>query len=156
MHGPCARHASRAVADGPGRSATLGTDTRTRQNIGMARIILVDDEPTIRRNLAKYLTLQGHDVEAVENGVQALRAFDDGDVDLVITDINMPEMDGIEILAALRSRGSDVPVIAMSGGGQFDKRLLLTSATMLGAVTTLEKPFELDELAQAVNGLLAG
>jgi len=122
----------------------------------MARILLVDDEPTIRRNLARYLAIQGHDVQAVENGLQALRAFDEGDVDLLITDINMPEMDGIEILTALRSRGSAVPVIAMSGGGQFDKRLLLTSATMLGAVTTLEKPFELEELARAVDGLLTG
>jgi DNA-binding response OmpR family regulator len=122
----------------------------------MARIILVDDEPAIRRNLARYLTAQGHDVRAAGNGREALLAFDEGGVDLLITDINMPEMDGIEILNALRARGSSVPVIAMSGGGQFDKTLLLGSATMLGAVVTLEKPFELDQLLRAVDGLLPG
>jgi DNA-binding response OmpR family regulator len=68
----------------------------------------------------------------------------------------MPGMDGIEILTALRKQGSAVPVIAISGGGYLDKDLLLTSASMLGALVTLEKPFALDELRSAVEQVLAG
>ena len=75
--------------------------------------------------------------------------------DLVITDINMPDMDGIELIRALRGREPPLPVVVMSGGGTFDKRLLLDSARMLGAVVALEKPFSLDELKRVVEDSLA-
>jgi DNA-binding NtrC family response regulator len=95
-------------------------------------------------------------VRTAGDGNQALAELDASPADVLITDINMPDMDGIEILSELRKRGSALPVIAISGGGQFNRQLLLTSATMLGAVTTLEKPFPLDALRVAIERVMGG
>lgn len=122
----------------------------------MPNILVVDDEPALLRAVERYLTRLGYDVSAAANGKEALAAMDDWSPDLLITDINMPEMDGIEVLNTLRARGSAIPVIAISGGGQFDRRLLLGSAKVLGAVLTLEKPFELEELREMVEEVLKG
>jgi DNA-binding response OmpR family regulator len=122
----------------------------------MARILLADDEAKLRDLFARYLSGLGHDVRTAGDGNEVMAALSEAPADLLITDINMPGMDGIEILTALRKQGSAVPVIAMSGGGYLDKDLLLTSASMLGALVTLEKPFPLDELRSAVEQVLAG
>jgi DNA-binding NtrC family response regulator len=121
----------------------------------MARIVLAEDEAALRNNLERYLKTLGHEVRAAADGNAAMTELDAAPADVLITDINMPDMDGIEILNALRKRGSELPVIAISGGGQFNKQLLLTSATMLGAVLTLEKPFALDDLRVALERVLS-
>ena len=120
----------------------------------MPNILVVDDEPALLRAVERFLTGLGYEVSAAGNGTEALAAIEEATPDLLITDINMPEMDGIEILNALRARGLAIPVIAISGGGQFDRRLLLGSAKVLGAVLTLEKPFELAELREMVEEVL--
>lgn len=120
----------------------------------MAVILVVDDEDILRKNIARYLKGLGHEVTTASNGRDALAMVDATTVDLLITDINMPEMDGMEVLAALRARGSRFPVIAMSGGGLFAKELLLGSADALGAAETLDKPFELQALKLAIERLL--
>jgi DNA-binding NtrC family response regulator len=122
----------------------------------MARILLADDEAKLRDLFARYLSGLGHDVRTAGDGHEVMAALSEAPADLLVTDINMPGMDGIEILTALRKQGSAVPVIAISGGGYLDKDLLLTSASMLGALVTLEKPFALDELRSAVEQILAG
>jgi len=122
----------------------------------MGSILLVDDEPALLHGIGRYLTGLGHEVTSAANGREAIEALARTTPDVLITDINMPDMDGIELLNALRARESRLPVIAMSGGGHFDKRLLLASARMLGAVFTLEKPFELDELRRLVEQALSG
>jgi DNA-binding response OmpR family regulator len=120
----------------------------------MAHILLAEDEAALRNNLARYLQSLGHDVRTASNGNEAMAQLEASPPDVLITDINMPDKDGIEILAALRKRGSSMPVIAISGGGQFHKELLLNSAMMLGAVLTLQKPFALDELRAALECVL--
>ncbi len=122
----------------------------------MARILLADDEGRLRDLFARYLVALGHDVRTAGDGHEAMAALSEAPPDVLVTDINMPDMDGIEILTVLRKQGSAVPVIAISGGGYLDKDLLLTSASMLGAVVTLEKPFALEELRSAVERALAG
>jgi DNA-binding NtrC family response regulator len=122
----------------------------------MARILLADDEAKLRDLFARYLSGLGHDVRTAGDGHEVMAALSEAPADLLVTDINMPGMDGIEILTALRKQGSAMPVIAISGGGYLDKDLLLTSASMLGALVTLEKPFALDELRSAVEQVLAG
>ena len=88
--------------------------------------------------------------------VSAERFEENLEVDLVITDINMPEMDGLEVINELRRKGIDVPVVALSGGGRFlDKAFLLANAKLLGAVSTIAKPFQLDEIREAVEAALA-
>jgi DNA-binding NtrC family response regulator len=121
----------------------------------MAIILVVDDEESLRKILSRFLSGLGHDVLTATNGADALTLLEDGGVDLLITDINLPEVDGIELLRALNARGKKIPAIAMSGGGTFDKSLLLGSSSLLGAVDTLEKPFELDALRASIDRALA-
>jgi DNA-binding NtrC family response regulator len=119
----------------------------------MAIILVIDDEKAVRDTMRRLLERRGHEVREAANGREALKA--PPDYDLVITDINMPEMDGIEVIMALAERRPGLPVIAISGGGRLPKDLLLSSADMLGAVQTLPKPFDLTELNEAVDRALA-
>jgi len=121
----------------------------------VAIILVVDDEDSLLRILVRFLSGLGHNVLSATNGSDALTLLEDGGVDLLITDINLPEVDGIQVLKAARAHGRNVPAIAMSGGGTFDKSLLLGSAELLGAVETLEKPFDLDDFRAAVERVLA-
>ena len=122
----------------------------------MARILLIDDETSVRVGVGRFLRKVGHEVHDACDGVEALRLAQGLEVDLVVTDINMPEMDGIEVILALAERNPGLPVIAISGGGRMPKELLLASAGVLGAVATLPKPFDLVQLRDAVDRALAG
>ena len=117
----------------------------------MASILLIDDEATLREVLRQALERDGHRVLETANGKEALAVSRGVALDLVVTDIVMPEMDGIEVILALVERNPGLPVVAMSGGGL---ELLLSNAHILGAVSTLAEPFEIDELAAAVRGAL--
>jgi DNA-binding response OmpR family regulator len=123
---------------------------------GVARILVIDDDHGVRGGVVAYLQRLGHDVVEASDGSLGMKVLRAQSIDLVITDINMPDMDGIEVIAQLREAADAVPVIAMSGGGLFAKELLLANAEMLGAVHTLAKPFDLDDLAAAVREALAG
>ncbi|MHB1193627.1 MAG: response regulator [Longimicrobiales bacterium] len=122
----------------------------------MSRILVVDDNAEFRRGLAKALRQHGYDVTEAGDGREAMAFLRKNPPDLVITDINMPEMDGIEILNELRVTKTAVPVVAISGGGLVPKSLLLGNASVLGAVETIEKPFELATLLRIMERLLAG
>jgi DNA-binding NtrC family response regulator len=121
----------------------------------VATILVIDDDDAVRGGVRRLLERSGHvTIEAAE-GRKALLLCEAVDVDLVITDLNMPEMDGIEVIMALAERRPGLPVIAISGGGKIPKELLLHSAGLLGAVTTLAKPFELLEIRDVVEKALA-
>ena len=115
------------------------------------RILVADDEAPIRRVLRLKLEECGYDVCEASNGREAIQAIDEAPVDLVITDIIMPEKDGIETILALRKRQPDVKAIAISAPSN---QLFLDSARGLGAARTFEKPLNLAELAAAVKELL--
>jgi len=121
----------------------------------VAIILVVDDEEPLLEILVRFLSGLGHNVLSATDGADALTILEDGGVDLLVTDINLPEVDGIQVLNAVRADGRTLPAIAMSGGGTFDKSLLLGSAELLGAVETLAKPFELDDLRAAVERVLS-
>ena len=121
----------------------------------MATILIIDDEPSIRSALARVLERQGHVVTQATDGRAALREAAGTQFELVITDIVMPEMDGIEVILQLAELCPGLPVVAISGGGLFPKELLLANADCLGAVTTLAKPFDIEEFVGAVNRALA-
>ncbi len=120
----------------------------------MARILIIDDDPSVLDVLGKILLLDGHRVEKVSDGRSALRAVAARPPDLVITDIYMPEMDGIEILVSLAEVGPHIPVIAISGGAWGDTEFVLEDASQLGAAATLAKPFEVDEVRDVVREVL--
>lgn len=120
----------------------------------MARILLVDDIEQVRRAMGRALERRGHEVETAGDGKRALAALGAAPHDLVVTDLNMPDMDGIELILAIKDRWPGVPVIAVSGGGMMPKEVLLKNAEILGAVTTLAKPVDLEDLYAAVDAAL--
>jgi DNA-binding NtrC family response regulator len=119
------------------------------------RIMIVDDDPGIRRALYILLSREGFRVTQARDGVEALRLWRDTGGDLVITDLHMPEKNGIEMIVELLSHTPGIRIIAMSGGGQTKRLDLLGNATMLGAVLTIEKPFTLGEMMSVVHRALA-
>jgi two-component system KDP operon response regulator KdpE len=116
----------------------------------VVRIVVIDDEPSIRRSLRLILARVGHDVVEADTGLEGLRRCRETGADLVITDIHMPGLDGIETTAALHAWSPTLPVIVMSGGEQTGHLGLLDSAGLLGAVSTLRKPFTVQEVVDAV------
>jgi len=122
----------------------------------MTKILVVDDDARILRSLDRLLTREGYEVETAADGFIALKMFEERAADLVITDINMPGMDGIEVITALQGLRSDVPVIAISAGGLLPSEVLLQNADMLGAISSISKPFDVDTLLEAVSRALVG
>ena len=122
----------------------------------MARILLVDDDAAVRQTLLTGLRAAGHDVVDVADGLKALAAMKQGAFDLVVTDIVMPNADGIETILKLRRLQPDLPLIAMSGGGRAGDGEYLGIATKFGAVATLAKPFSPRRLVELVASVLAG
>jgi len=121
----------------------------------MARILIVDDEVTFRSVIATALTQNGHSIIEAEDGRSALAALKGEKVDLVITDVLMPEQDGLEVIMNLRDANNPLPIIAMTGHpGKAELYLRLAKA--LGAQRVLEKPFRMETLLGAIRELLPG
>jgi CheY-like chemotaxis protein len=116
----------------------------------MARILVVDDDEHVLTLLTNLLRRSGFDVVQAANGFKALRLLESMPVDLVITDLVMPDMEGIETIRRLRAAGM-TRIIAISGSGMG----YLDYAAKLGASTTLAKPFAPPEIVDAVQQLLA-
>src|SRR3954468_10053754 len=118
------------------------------------RILVVDDDASIRRTLSILLNKAGYEVFQAADGSEAVRLWRDRGGDLVITDLHMPEKDGIQTIIELLSHSPGVRIIAMSGGGQAKRLDLLGNASLLGAVLTIEKPFTIDEMIAVVDRAL--
>jgi DNA-binding NtrC family response regulator len=120
----------------------------------MARILVIDDDEQIRDLLLLTLERAGHEVVAAANGEEGTRLYRSQKQDLVITDILMPEKEGIMTIFELRHDFPDVKIIAISGGGQFGPSShYLEMAKHIGALLTIAKPFDSKELLEAVNKL---
>lgn len=122
-----------------------------KEGQAMPRILLVDDDDALRGTLRRILRRAGHSTVEASDGRDALAALETGDVDLVITDLIMPTSEGLDLILALGRDRPSLPVIAMSGGGRLQQGDLLAKARLLGAVTTLEKPFDGERLLAAVR-----
>ena len=118
------------------------------------RILVVDDDASIRRTLQLLLSKAGYEVMQARDGAEAVRMWRDRGGDLVITDLHMPEKDGIETIIELLSHSPGIRIIAMSGGGQTKRLDLLGNLTLLGTVLTIEKPFTLAEMMATVGRAL--
>lgn len=121
----------------------------------MANILVIDDDDTFRDLLLMALSQQGHEVRGAVNGIDGLRQFRARPADLVITDIVMPEKEGLDTIRDLRRDFPGTPVIAMSGGVAYDPKLYLHMAARFGATAILAKPFSLERLQEAVSAALA-
>jgi CheY-like chemotaxis protein len=120
----------------------------------MARILIIDDDKMVLNMLRQVLEGAQHTVVEASNGEVAMRLWREHAADLIITDILMPEKDGLEVIRELRRECPTVKVIALSGGSRKIHFDALDVAKRFGAVSTLEKPFELKELLASVNTVL--
>ncbi len=120
----------------------------------MAEILIIDDEAPLRTLIRRGLTPEGHDVVEAADGAEGITHFTSEPSHLIITDIVMKGMEGMETIRKLRQLSSQVPIIAMSGGGRGSAGDYLTVARALGASRTLTKPFKLRELTAMVDELL--
>ncbi len=121
----------------------------------MARILVIDDEEQLRIMFRESLERVGYQVMDASNGKLGLKLCQEEQFDLVITDILMPEKDGIETIGEIRRYFPETKIIAISGGGRRLKANdVLHTASILGAQCTLFKPFKLEELLSAVSDLL--
>lgn len=122
----------------------------------MANILLIDDDDSFRASLRMALEHFGHQVTEARDGEEGLALYRDTGADLVITDILMPEKDGMEVLLALRKQQSTAKILAISGGGRFAAaKNYLRTAKALGAAKILAKPFTTDSLQAAIDELLS-
>jgi CheY-like chemotaxis protein len=121
----------------------------------MKKILLVDDNEPFRRMLCRMLEGAGFSVVVAGDGVVALSLFRQQPFDLVITDLIMPEKEGLETILELRKLKGNVKIIAMSGGGRVDAGDYLPLAIAFGAARTLAKPFLAGEFLAAVAEVLA-
>jgi DNA-binding NtrC family response regulator len=123
----------------------------------MARIIVIDDEEDLRGLLRLLLESEGHEVDEAENGAKGLVALGEQAYDLVITDVLMPEEDGIAVAKEAPRLQPDAKVLAISGGGAvLPANWSLKVMKMFGVNAALHKPFEEDEFIRVVDELLAG
>jgi CheY-like chemotaxis protein len=120
----------------------------------LARILVIDDDAGVRVTIARILERAGHTAVQAANGAEGLRQFGESAFDIVITDLYMPEMEGLETIQAIRSANTSIPILAISGGIMGDKIGPLGDAAFFGATATLEKPFENERLVAVVAGLL--
>ncbi len=104
-------------------------------------ILIVDDEPGIRELLSMILESAGHSVVVAEDGIEAPKVLASREVEVVITDLLMPERDGLEFITEIRAKYPKVKFIAMSGGGHIARDSYLRIARNFGAHFILEKPF---------------
>ncbi len=119
----------------------------------MKRILLIDDDQAFLRPLELILRRAGYEVQTANNGTVGLRLFRQESADLVITDLIMPEKEGLETIMALRQIQPDLKIIAMSGGGRVQAGDYLVVAEQLGATRILGKPFTREELLEMVGEL---
>ncbi len=117
----------------------------------MATILVIDDQKPIRSLLRAALEGDGHEVLEASNGRLGLERYRERAADLIITDMLMPAMNGLELMVELTRSFPNVKVIAMSGGRERE----LNAATLLGARQTFQKPFDIRELLTAVRDHLA-
>ncbi len=122
----------------------------------MAHILVIDDEADIRFILGTFFISEGHAIDTAENGKAGLRLAELNRYDLVITDVIMPEMDGLEVITAIKRKFPNIRIIAMTGGtAKIDKDLLLSTAHIMRADKVIAKPLDLKALKAAVNEVLA-
>ena len=118
------------------------------------RILLIDDESAVRALIKEALSEAGYVVLEAANGKEGLECYRNSRTDLVITDLIMPEKEGIETIMELCHDFPDVKIIAISGGSKFDSQSNLRMAQMLGAKNVLAKPFNIADLVEVVREVL--
>ena len=123
----------------------------------MANILIIDDDASIRALLYAILEDENHELREAEDGRKGLSMFKEEPADLVITDVLMPEKDGVELIMELKEIDPGTKIIAMSGGGRgLDATFNLRMAQDFGAQRLMVKPFSSSEALEAIQSVLNG
>lgn len=117
----------------------------------MARILLVEDNGLLRESLKLALDQAGHAVATAQNGAVALSMLGSSTFEVIVTDVLMPETDGLEMIMRVRKASQDVKIIAMSGGGRTKNLDVLNFASAFGADMIISKPFTPKQLVDAIE-----
>lgn len=120
----------------------------------MSKILVIDDDPAIRSAMRRILERAGHQVQEASNGLDGLGMVERELPDVVVTDLLMPEKEGIEIIVELRDRFPGLGLVAISGAGGSDVEGPLMDAELLGADATLPKPFSMEAFLETVERVL--
>ena len=120
----------------------------------MANILVIDDHATVRLSTKMALEDAGHQVEDAANGLEGMFRLQAKPVDLVVTDIFMPEKEGLETIDEIKQKYPETKIIAISGGGRMEPGDYLVIAEQVGADRTLVKPFDIRVLVATVDDLL--
>jgi DNA-binding response OmpR family regulator len=120
----------------------------------MPRILVIDDEQLLRSTVVLILTRAGFTVEEASDGQAGIVMFHKNPPDIVLTDIFMPNRDGIEIIKELKHSSPRTKIIAMTGGGHLRMMEIAAAAQVLGADHVLDKPFDSESLLAAINAVL--
>ena len=117
----------------------------------MKRILVIDDDAILLKTVKAVLAAEGYDVATADDGVEGLDLYDQGGFDLVITDILMPNKNGIKTISHIRKVDTETPILAISGANETGTLNNLMVARMVGATETLAKPFEKKALLGCVK-----
>lgn len=120
----------------------------------MKTILIIEDDHHILLMIKRMLEPLGYEIKLASDGMEGMEMFRDFKVDLVITDIIMPEKEGLEIIREMRRERPKLKIIAMSGGGKISADNYLETAKIFGAEIILEKPFTRKQMVSAVQDLL--
>lgn len=121
----------------------------------MKKVLIVEDDPDIRVTIKDLLIHEGMEIKCANNGKTGLSIALEEEFDLIIADVYMPDMDGIELLTKLKKKIPDQKIIICSGGGSFsDAEPIMSSARYLGADEVVSKPFENEELLRLIKKII--
>ncbi len=120
----------------------------------MKQILIIDDERQVRTVLKKILEREGFNVIVASDGKEGMDLFNKEPADLVVTDIIMPEKEGVEVIRQLKKGYKNVPIIAISGGGQIPAKAHLDSVKLFGVDAVFEKPVDKEEFLNAIRKAL--
>ncbi|RMH60882.1 MAG: response regulator [Calditrichaeota bacterium] len=120
----------------------------------MKKILFIDDDPFLRESFSEILERSGFNVVTLEDGMHASEHVRNDHFDIVVTDIVMPDKEGIETITEIRKINPHIPILAISGGGRISPRSHLHLAEHMGANGSLEKPFDGATLIQKINEIL--
>jgi CheY-like chemotaxis protein len=120
----------------------------------MKKILLIDDDELVIYALKRYLEKNGFHVISLNSGKSVLEKIKETNPNIVITDIIMPDVEGMEVITKIRNINKQLPIIAISGGSRYVDKTFLTTAEMLGASASLEKPLDEEKLLELINNLI--
>ncbi len=120
----------------------------------MAKVLVIEDDFAVRYSLSEALQARGYNVDTANNGVEGIEMCQNNRYDLIITDLIMPEKDGVETILELKLSMPDLKIVAISGGGKNVD--IMETAYHIGADCALTKPFSITDLYDCVDKVLAG